>query len=335
MNEFNENNPINKKSGPENKDYWWSKKIDSLPYENPEMYIHRVSEYISSAVLISKINLGGKDEEELEDNWDIIEPLIWEEVKRIESRTPEKMPLMLLNQELRHLNESIVQMSNPIDDLDKIKDREEYFDRTEINRDFSKEVSGKKRPLIESLFDLGSLNEEHKKEILKKTLDNKKIILLGGGDSINDLITESDIKPASVVNIDSFIKFEDKEKNQRKNYSSIVLGAESEEIKNLKIEKADEIWATWSVPMYLETAKDIENLFENIDYLLVLNGVLRIHPLYLLDFKKDGHEMFDRAEKFENRKSAWIKAVSNLLKTDRYNMYIMNNSTMFLQKISE
>ena len=114
-----------------------------------------------------------------------------------------------------------------------------------------------------------------------------------------------------------------------------MLGAESEEIKNLKIEKADEIWATWSVPMYLETAKDIENLFENIDYLLALNGVLRIHPLYLLDFKKDGHEMFDRAEKFEIRKSAWIKAVSNLLKTDRYNMYIMNNSTMFLQKITE
>lgn len=335
MNEFGKNNPENKTPKPESQDYWWSKNIDSLPYENPEMYIHRVSENILSTILISKINLGGKKERELEADWDIIEPLIWQEVKKIESRTPERMPLVILNQELRHLNESITQMSNPIDDLDKIQNREEYFDRTEINRDFSKETPGKKTPLIKSLFNLDYLNEEHKKEILKKTLDNKKIILLGGGDSINDLILESDIKPAKVTNIDSFIKFEDKNKNQRKNYYSIVLEAENEEIKNSEIEKADEIWATWSVPMYLETSKDIENLFKNIDHLLEVNGILRIHPLHLLDFKREGHEMFDRAEKFEVRKNAWIKSVSDLLKTERYNMYIMNNSTMFLQKISE
>ena len=47
---------------------------------------------------------------------------------------------MLLNQELRHLNESINQMSNPIDDLETLTEREEYFDRTEINRDFSKKT---------------------------------------------------------------------------------------------------------------------------------------------------------------------------------------------------
>lgn len=159
--------------------------------------------------------------------------------------------------------------------------------------------------------------------------------MLGGGDSINDLILDSDIKPSMVVNIDSFIKFEDKNKNDRKNYKSIVLGAESQEIKTLEVEKADEIWATWSVPIYLETAKDIEDLFKNIDHLLAVNGIVRIHPLYLLDFKREGHEMFDRAEKFDVRKNAWIKSVSDLLRTERYNMYIMNNSTMFLQKISE
>ncbi len=335
MNEFGKDTPKNKTPKPENKDYWWSKNITSLPYENSEMYLYRVVENISSSVLFSKINLSGKDEKELVADWDIIEPLIWEEVKKIESRTPERMPVLLLNQELRHLNQSIDQMSNPIDDLDKIQNREEYFDRTEINRDFSKKVPGKKPPLIESLFDLDCLSKEHRKELLRKILDNKKIILLGGGDSINDLILESDIKPSSIVNIDSFIKFEDKDKNQRKNYRSIVLEAESEELKNFGIEKADEIWATWSVPMYLETAKDIENMFKNIDHLLAVNGILRIHPLFLLDFKRDGHEMFDRAEKFEVRKSAWVKSVSELLKTERYNMYIMNNSTMLLQKISE
>lgn len=335
MSEFNENGPKDSAPRPEIKDYWWYKNIDALPYENTEMYIHRVSESISSAMLFSKINLGEKDREKLTADWDLIEPLIWEEVKRIENRTPERMPLMILNQELRHLNESINQMSNSIDDLETLTEREEYFDRTEKSRDFSKIFLGKKRPLIESLFNLDCLEKNHRNEFLYKTLNNKKIILLGGGDSINDLILDSDIKPSMVVNIDSFIKFEDKNKNDRKNYKSIVLGAESQEIKTLEVEKADEIWATWSVPIYLETAKDIEDLFKNIDHLLAVNGIVRIHPLYLLDFKREGHEMFDRAEKFDVRKNAWIKSVSDLLRTERYNMYIMNNSTMFLQKISE
>ncbi len=316
-------------------DKWWMKEIPAKPYENPETYLYRVLEKVSSDVIIDSISFVNEDngKEKLEIKWQEAEPFVFDQIKTLLHKIPEQMPAIELQQELRNLKSAIRPMVNPIEE--EITDRDQYFKATITDRDFSKEHENKAYPIMRNLFDMRVLNEDHKQVLLKELIHEKNIILLGGGDSINDLIRESELKPASVVNIDPFLNSEDVDKNSRKNYRSIVTRAEDVDLGKKNIQKAHEIWATWSVPLYLENAKDIEQLFNNIDELLLPGGIFRVYPLYILDFQRTGHEAFDKADSFEERRDAWINSVVKLLLTKRYNLTIINHCMMHLQKLSD
>ncbi|MCF7820777.1 MAG: hypothetical protein K9M44_04925 [Candidatus Pacebacteria bacterium] len=126
-------------------------------------------------------------------------------------------------------------------------------------------------------------NLEEAKNYLKKKLDNKSIYLLGGGKSANDLLKSNDIHPKQVLNIDPFISEEDIDRNNKGVYRSISQRADSdsliEEINSNKLELADEIWASFSVPFYNQSKEEIDNLFNNIKNLLKESGNCRITPL--------------------------------------------------------
>lgn len=139
-------------------------------------------------------------------------------------------------------------------------------------------------PYSESLFSLPINPKEHPsvKEYYKKLLDNKNILLLGGGNSIEDLLKDPDIKPNKVINIDPFLKYENFDKNPQENYYNLDKKADdptlTEFFKEQNI-KADEIWASYSVPLYLKTPEEISNLFNNIKNNLAEQGTCRIYPL--------------------------------------------------------
>ena len=151
-----------------------------------------------------------------------------------------------------------------------------------------------------------------------------------------DLLTDKEIQltPKSVTNIDPYIVSEFKEKNLKNIYKSITLHAESPdliyELDNQGIPKADEIWANWAVPTYSEKEEDITRLFENIDKIIAIGGILRIHPLELASIERD--EIFD-ADNFEKRKDAWIQGVKKLIDTGRYNLDVLNGEVMHLQRV--
>jgi hypothetical protein len=74
------------------------------------------------------------------------------------------------------------------------------------------------------------------------------------------------------VNIDPFVDAENIDKNTKNIYRSVNTKADDPLLESILqkdgLEKADEIWASFSVPFYNKTPKEIQNLFTNIDLLL-------------------------------------------------------------------
>lgn len=163
------------------------------------------------------------------------------------------------------------------------EDRVGFFSKTNQERSFFSSHYKK-----DGIYYSGSLFNVHSKspeaiEYLKNKLDGKVIYLLGGGKSANDLLQDTQINPKQVVNIDPFISEEDIERNKKGFYRSIPERADSknlmEEINGQNIELADEIWASYSVPFYNESAEEINNLINNIRRLLKEGGNCRITPI--------------------------------------------------------
>lgn len=142
-------------------------------------------------------------------------------------------------------------------------------------------------------------------EKLKFELEDKKILVLGGGNSLTDLCSSKTIKPKKIVDIDPFRIAESIEKGANKNYDSFAYGAEDVDLtkKLSKFGTFDEIWALYSVPHYLRTKKDIQSLFHNIEQLLAPRGTARIYPLTINTddlyevLKSSGKEAFNEAAK--------------------------------------
>ena len=124
-------------------------------------------------------------------------------------------------------------------------------------------------------------NNPEVQEKLRRELENKNILVLGGGNSLVDLCSSQTIKPKNIVDIDPFRVAESIEKGINGNYQSFAYGAEDADLtrKLSKFGAFDEIWALYSVPHYLRSKKDIQTLFYNIEELLAEGGTARIYPL--------------------------------------------------------
>lgn len=160
-----------------------------------------------------------------------------------------------------------------------------YFNNTNQQRTFFPvEFKKDSYPYSLSLFEVSNINSNEAKEYLRNKLNDKRICLLGGGKSMQDLLESDFIKPKEIINIDPFLDSEEINRNVNKNYKSLDLKADDALLvrkieENSKEGKFDEIWASYSVPFYNTNVAQIDNLFNNIDSMLLQGGNCRITPL--------------------------------------------------------
>lgn len=133
--------------------------------------------------------------------------------------------------------------------------------------------------MIENTFLLSELHSEIEMEYIRQRLKDKKILLIGGNNSCNDLLNLP-LGIQKVVNIDPFTASESMKKNQQGIYESFPLAAEDPQLREkLNNEKFEEIWANFSVPMYSRSPEAIKDSFENMVSLLSVGGTIRIYPV--------------------------------------------------------
>ena len=154
---------------------------------------------------------------------------------------------------------------------------------------------------------------EYGRDYIRQKMKDKEIVLLGGGYSqIQKEFAENSIFPKKVVNVDPFI-----EKQKKDTDTLLKIDASCadfmEKMQRNGVYGADEIWALFSVPVYLRSPQEIEQLFYNIDNLLNVNGVLRIWPLSVWDD--------DNEYNISKRKEALQKAIEKYGKN--YNVTIV------------
>lgn len=175
------------------------------------------------------------------------------------------------------------------------------------------------------------IQTEEGKEYLHNQLDDKIIFLFGGGDSIKDLLKSEEFKPKKVINFDPYLKEESFDKNPNGIYESQAVSASDKKIREMtdknEIPKADEVWATYSVPFYLDSSEDIRELILNMSQVLNEDGNARIYPLSLQSTEKDG-------ESFETRKQSLITSIKELIDNPGYNVTIFND-TLKIHKIKK
>jgi hypothetical protein len=300
--------------------------------------MHRLGNDVATDGIFDLLLSDNKENEKTEKRkipWGEINPEMYARAFQLLNKPRDRMPAKELLREVTVLKNSIHTITNRIDNSD---DKIDYFSKTNRGRDFFKAQKGGFEILMNELFGLPRIyNFKTFKPLLENRINDKIIYLLGGGDSMMDLLTSKKLTPKAVINIDPYLTQESIKKNSRQLYTSIPISAESttltSELEKQSIPKADEIWATYSVPVYLETKETIHSLFKNIDTLLAKNGTARIYPLALANFYNESEKVF-KPDSFTEREDAVIEVVKGLIKTDRYNLDIISG-VMHLQKMSE
>ncbi|MDD3284672.1 MAG: hypothetical protein PHZ07_03705 [Patescibacteria group bacterium] len=218
-----------------------------------------------------------------------------------------------------------------------VNDQKDNFDDTGRERVFYKDakintkLSDRCAHYCSSMFFVPKINVQEQKEYIQSCVNGKNIYLLGGGYSCQDLLSSTDFKPKSITNIDPFVdeeKISEIIKNSKVQYNLLKIDASSEnlveELKNRGIGKADEIWASFSVPMYLDDENQIKLLFDNISLLLNKNGKCRIYPIQLA--KTNGSD-------FESRVSAIKESLQKIVDTKKFNINIFKMAGTFLELV--
>ncbi len=155
----------------------------------------------------------------------------------------------------------------------------ETFRKTLHKRMFFNTPS-RKGGLIRNLFLVSTFHTPEMAEYMKRRLNNKTIVLVGGGDSCEDLVEDHFFSPKQFINIDPYIEPRIKDDQMPNAYKHIHKGIEDETIlEDVGMQKVDEIWATFSVPMYSKKKEDIEKSFKHMVDMLSVGGTLRIYPL--------------------------------------------------------
>lgn len=160
-------------------------------------------------------------------------------------------------------------------------------------------------------------NTESTRAFAKELLDDKIILLLGGGRArLKEEMIQNGISPREVLNIDPFVD------EAEHGADSVVSASAADErlpdiLHKRDIEGADEIWAEYSVPAYLENPDEIRQLFRNIDALLAEDGFARIWPTEV----KHG----DNAE-VNIRKTALLESLNELATSGKYEIVASKGS---------
>ncbi len=273
--------------------------------------------------LLKKKNYQTAEVYESEDNKEIIKKAFIETAKSINKKE-------LLNNESNisclnsiNISSNSRNMNWDLNENSEHEDRVDFFSETNQGRSFFPSHYKK-----DGIYYSGSLFNVHSnlpeaREYLKNKLDGKVIYLLGGGKSANDLLQDNQINPKKVVNIDPFISKEDIERNKKGFYRSISERADGKnlikEVNSKNIELADEIWASYSVPFYNESAEEIDNLISNIKGLLKEGGNCRITPI---------------STQNEQAKQAMMCNLKQIVDSKEYNIHADKN-TLIIHKLEK
>lgn len=324
--------PLDIRKSEEKQEEWWRKYLVPRDSQSVEEYLYQAPRDMGDDAFLDSFLLPEKNKNKILPDDALFEKELFEQIGLLLQKNPERMTKKLLRENLIALKDEIHTLTNRIQNAE---DKNTYFAQTNTDRPL-REGSEDEETILYHLFGIGPVYAFDKvKTIFEKRINGKNIVLLGGGNSIMDLLTQATFTPKSVINIDPYLTTEPIDKNTRGLYYSIPIAAENPEMvsefKKVSPVLADEIWATYSVPCYLETREDIFALFQNIDGLLAKNGTARIYPLSLANFTHEAGNVFN-AEGYRERESAWIDALIPLLETGKYNLNVFNG-VMHLQKL--
>ncbi len=174
------------------------------------------------------------------------------------------------------------------------------FATTNTTRMFADtQVETNEEPYSMTMFGLpfaGVGGSETVRQYIGARVDDKNIMLLGGGDSAMDLIDQEmygdlGVHPNKILNIDKHVRAEDVRKATTKNkerelvYASApILAEETDKVISFLAEQGvpegvDEIWASYSVPLYLKNISDVKSVFQTIKKSLAPGGTARLYPI--------------------------------------------------------
>jgi hypothetical protein len=323
------------------------KIIEPLPEETPEEYISRsmtsiIDEYINkdselnnTPRLIKKIYYGRHSHQAMAKFYSVSENS--KKVKnflfQLEVNENKKFSENKNSESLDNLNRKISSSNKELAVGEDDKKREYYFNTNQVREFFSVGRKFDAYSYASMMFGLPEnfINTEEGKDYLHSQLDDKTIFLFGGGDSIKDLLKSEEFKPKKVINFDPYLKEETFDKNPNGIYESQMISASDKKIRemteNNELPKADEVWATYSVPFYLDSPEDIKELIENMTSVLNEGGNARISPIAVQNIEKDD-------ENFETRKQALLDSLKTLLDSPDYNVTVFND-TLKIHKIKK
>lgn len=230
--------------------------------------------------------------------------------------------------------ERMIQVSSKASATGEVAEKVEYYANTNQGRKFLEK--GRKRDAhsyAHMMFGLPEkfVNTPQGLELLHEKVDNKSIFLFGGGESVHDLLTSEEFHPKSVINFDPYIKSELIDRNTNNIYRSEDISAAdpviSQKIEQGEIPNADEIWMTYSVPFYLDNAKEIKDLINNAVLSLNEDGNIRISPIMLQNTEAGG-------ENFGTRKQALLDSLRSLTDSKDYNVTVFDD-TIKIHKIKK
>ncbi len=182
------------------------------------------------------------------------------------------------------------------------------------------------------LFDVSDTSPgKDEVEFIRSRIDNMAILNVGGGKSLQDLLSQDEqspgkFSPKAVVNVDPFIGNEDIKMNQRGFYTSLSASAASPSLEkdlenNACPNQYDEIWSVYSCPFYLTTPAEIHDFFGNMKKLLRKGSILRIFPLSICVAPEGIY-----SKKIEERKNSIKQAIEAIVTSGEYETYIESGS---------
>jgi hypothetical protein len=290
--------------------------IKRRPRESQIAYFHRAGELVTKK-LNSKKEFGpffdpnrSQERNLPQDVLNMIESIVLEAL-RVLKLEEDCIADPLINEEIIKDIESNISYH----DRGKLTDSD-AFDATERRRRFFEIQPGQKAAKRETYWNtlFFPYNTQATRAFAKEALDGKTIVLLGGGRSqLKKELAKNNIAPREVVNVDPFSE------NVEEGADTVIpLSASDDDFIDRMLQKgvmsADEIWAEYSVPAYLEDPKEIQLLIRNIDALLVEGGSARIWPL----------EVGGRGEDKDRitRKDALVRSIKNINAMGKYEIIL-------------
>lgn len=224
----------------------------------------------------------------------------------------------------------------------RVNEQKTNFDDTGRERPFYKDGTSPATKLFDkrahycvSMLGIPQIRIDEQKQYIQNIVNDKNIYLLGGGYSCQDLLDSEDFRPKSITNIDPFVdenKIDEIRKRSKVKYNCLKTDASTdnflEDLKNNNIDSPDEIWASFSVPMYLDNIEQIESLFSNICKSLKEGGKCRIYPMQIS--KKTFNDDPDLNSKIKN-------IFRDMIDTEKFNIFVSSGvngyKTLIIEKI--